>query len=134
VLAGVEVLGGYTHPRDPHVIWKDSVERALELFRLPALWHAEADDLAQGVDARVGSAGGVGYHAFAGQPLERGLELTLDRALGRLDLPARKVTAVVLKNRIERVSGHAERRLVAALASGKQHNGLRDLTKAAKPR
>jgi hypothetical protein len=81
---------------DPAVARKESVEGATEGVVSPVRRRVEADSLTLGVDARIGSPGGVGDGSVPEDALNYPLEFILYRAASRLALPPHKAGAVIV--------------------------------------
>ena len=67
----------------------------MQIFRRNGRGEREAGHLAEGMNASVGASGALRQRRFAGDPPERGLQLTLDGGLAGLHLPAAEIRAVV---------------------------------------
>jgi hypothetical protein len=81
---------------DPAVARKESVEGTTEGMTRPLRRSAETDGLANRVDARIGSTGGMGDSSMAKNAMKYPLEFSLYRAASRLALPPHKAGAVIV--------------------------------------
>jgi hypothetical protein len=106
VLPCLKSLRCDTRLGDPQIRVRYSIESTLEFVRPPLDWHLEAYDLAPGVDACIGSAGSLRHHAASHYSFEPVLEYPLDRAFLGLALPAGKIVAGILKDRVTRLVWH----------------------------
>src|SRR5215213_10738797 len=85
------------HSGDPAVVRQEGVERPMQRSVGPGGRSAEADPLAERMDARIGSPRGMSNGAASKEPLQNPLEFSLNRAAGGLALPTDKAGAVVLE-------------------------------------
>jgi hypothetical protein len=97
----VEIRLGPVQLLDPRVIGKQRVETAMKIDRAPGVRGLERDLLANGVDARIGAAGGEDSPLGDQEARECVLHLTLDGAPLALELPATERRAIVVDCRAE---------------------------------
>jgi hypothetical protein len=78
------------------------VEGADDRTRVLTEGHADARDLAEGVDSSISAAGAMHLHRSALEPRQRVLEQALNGRPLRLPLPADKLRPVIGKGQLER--------------------------------
>jgi hypothetical protein len=94
--AGLETLVDAVGGEDRHRVRLGMiVQRLADLERIPVAFEVEMHHLAERMNPRVGTSGGLGDDALATETLDRLLEQLLHRQIVRLPLPAAEEAAVI---------------------------------------
>ncbi len=113
--------------RDPHVAWKNRVERAPQFLTVapPPFWYPNTNRLPASVHPRVGASRPQRGHRSGAKPLECLFQNSLYGALLRLALPPAEPGAVIVQYELHGALGHCSKPTGAEKCVKQQHGGRR---------